>query len=244
MATVKAILYTHQPLQSGEFPIYLRITKDRKSRYVSLGFSCKKELWDEPKSLPKKKHPLYNEITVAIEKVKLEANRKILNLQNNDQDYSTEELKTDLLPDKIQKKQTVFDFFDSYVSDLKRQNKLGSANIYQATKKSIMAFRNDRDLEFSDVTHAFLKKFEEYHLARGMKPNAFFVYFRHFKTLINHAKKEGVVKKEYNPYKDIDFKKYRTIKTKKRALKIEEMDKIKALVLPLTSKLFHAHNYF
>lgn len=77
-----------------------------------------------------------------------------------------------------------------------------------------------------------------------MKPNAFFVYFRHFKTLLNHAKKEGFVKKEYNPFKDIDFKKYRNIKTKKRALKVEEMDKIKALVLPSTSKLFHAHNYF
>lgn len=77
-----------------------------------------------------------------------------------------------------------------------------------------------------------------------MKPNAFFVYFRHFKTLLSHAKKEGFVKKEYNPFKDIDFKKYRNIKTKKRALKVEEMDKIKALVLPPTSKLFHAHNYF
>lgn len=31
-----------------------------------------------------------------------------------------------------------------------------------------MDFRNSRDMEFSDVTHSFLKKFEEYHLKRGM----------------------------------------------------------------------------
>lgn len=244
MATVKALLYIYQPLQSGEYPIYLRVTKDRKSRYVSLGFSCKKELWDDINNLPKKRHPLYKEITIAIEKAKLEANREILNLHNDDQDFSTEELINNLVADKRKVKLTVFEYFDSYVQQLKANNKIGSANIYHSTKKSLIDFRNGKDMEFSDVTHTFLKKFEEYHLKRGMKPNAFFVYFRHFKTLLNHAKKEGVVKKEYDPFKEIDFKKYRSIKTKKRALKIEEMDKIKELVLPPNSKLFHSHNYF
>ncbi|WP_273210329.1 site-specific integrase [Runella zeae] len=244
MATKKVYIDMRRPLQLGQYPLYLRVTKDRKSRYVSLGFSCKKELWDEANNLPKKRHPLYKEITIAIEKAKLEANREILNLHNGDQDFSTEELKNNLLADKRKSKLTVFEYFDSYVGQLKANDKIGSANIYHSTKKSIMDFRNGRDMEFSDVTHSFLKKFEEYHLKRGMKPNAFFVYFRHFKTLVNHAKKEGFVKKEYDPFKDIDFKKYRRIKTKKRALKIEEMDKIKALVLPPSSKLFHAHNYF
>jgi integrase len=244
MATVKALLYSHQPLQSGEYPIYIRITKDRKSRYLSLGYSCKKDLWDEAKNLPKKKHPLYKEITVAIEKAKLEANREILTLQNEGKDYSTEELKTILKTDKQKPGLTVYEYFDSYVASLKSQDKLGSANIYQSTKRSLMAFRNNRDLAFSDISHQFLKRFEEYHLGRGMKPNAFFVYFRHLKTLINHARKDGLVKKDFDPFKDIDFKKYRGIKTKKRALKIEEMDKIKALELPPHSALYRAHSYF
>lgn len=157
MATKKVYIDMRRPLQSGEYPLYLRVTKDRKSRYVSLGFSCKKELWDEANNLPKKRHPLYKEITIAIEKAKLEANREILNLHNDDQDFSTEELKNNLLADKRKSKLTVFEYFDSYVGQLKANDKL----------------------------------------KRGMKPNAFFVYFRHFKTLINHAKEEGVVKTDY-----------------------------------------------
>ncbi|MBB3840119.1 ribosomal protein S6 [Runella defluvii] len=85
MATTNVYLDTRRQLQSGEYPIYLRVTKARKSSYVSLGFSCKKELWDDINNLPKKRHPLYKEITIAIEKAKLEANREILNMHNDDQ---------------------------------------------------------------------------------------------------------------------------------------------------------------
>ncbi|WP_028665386.1 phage integrase SAM-like domain-containing protein [Runella zeae] len=152
MATKKVYIDMRRPLQLGQYPLYLRVTKDRKSRYVSLGFSCKKELWDEANNLPKKRHPLYKEITIAIEKAKLEANREILNLHNGDQDFSTEELKNNLLADKRKSKLTVFEYFDSYVGQLKANDKIGSANIYHSTKKSIMDFRNGRDMEFSDVT--------------------------------------------------------------------------------------------
>ena len=33
----------------------LRVIKNRKSKYLSTGFSCSKELWDEKSNLPKKK---------------------------------------------------------------------------------------------------------------------------------------------------------------------------------------------
>jgi hypothetical protein len=58
MASIKAVLFTSKTLKNGEHPIMLRIIKDRKTKYTSIGYSCTKELWDDKKSLPRRKHPL------------------------------------------------------------------------------------------------------------------------------------------------------------------------------------------
>ena len=44
---VKALLRTDKPLANGNFPIWLRITHNRKSSYISLGHSCSLEEWDQ-----------------------------------------------------------------------------------------------------------------------------------------------------------------------------------------------------
>jgi integrase/recombinase XerD len=40
MASVKVILYTSKTLKNGEHPIMIRLIKDRKTKYMSLGHSC------------------------------------------------------------------------------------------------------------------------------------------------------------------------------------------------------------
>ena len=47
MKNYKVILWTHKTLNSGEFSVFLRITKDRKVKYISLGISAFPEQWDE-----------------------------------------------------------------------------------------------------------------------------------------------------------------------------------------------------
>ncbi|PKP17473.1 MAG: hypothetical protein CVU05_15465 [Bacteroidetes bacterium HGW-Bacteroidetes-21] len=68
MSSVKIQLYASKTLKNGEHPIMLRIIKDRRPKYISLGFSCSKEMWDTSTDLPKRKHPLYKEILLMLEK--------------------------------------------------------------------------------------------------------------------------------------------------------------------------------
>lgn len=50
MIKVKAILRLDKPLSNDAFPIWIRITNNRKSRYISLGYSCLEEEWDSSSS--------------------------------------------------------------------------------------------------------------------------------------------------------------------------------------------------
>ena len=60
--STKVLLYRSKTLSNGEHPILLRITKDRKSKYISVGVSCTVDLWDAKENLTNKKHPLFKEI--------------------------------------------------------------------------------------------------------------------------------------------------------------------------------------
>lgn len=67
MASIKVMLYTSKVLKSGEHPIMVRIIKDRKIKYISVGHSCHPDLWDFKKELPKRKHPNYRELEINID---------------------------------------------------------------------------------------------------------------------------------------------------------------------------------
>ena len=51
--TVKAVCYKSKVLSNNESPLMLRVTKDRKLKYVSLGISLNPANWDFAKNEPK-----------------------------------------------------------------------------------------------------------------------------------------------------------------------------------------------
>ena len=55
--TVKVVCYRYKILSNGECPLMIRLCKDGKKKYQSLGISIKAELWDFKANLPKKKCP-------------------------------------------------------------------------------------------------------------------------------------------------------------------------------------------
>ena len=61
--TVNVLCYKSKTLSNGEHPLMIRICKDGKKKYVSLGVSVKAEHWNFEKNVPKSnsslKHFLY-----------------------------------------------------------------------------------------------------------------------------------------------------------------------------------------
>ena len=54
MASIKLILRTHQADQTGHSPLYIRIIKDRKTKFITAGVKLKENEWDEVKQKVKK----------------------------------------------------------------------------------------------------------------------------------------------------------------------------------------------
>ena len=56
-ANIEVICYMYKPLKDGKLPLMLRVTKDLKRKYVSLGLSLHEKFWDFEKGKPKRNCP-------------------------------------------------------------------------------------------------------------------------------------------------------------------------------------------
>ncbi|PKP21671.1 MAG: recombinase [Bacteroidetes bacterium HGW-Bacteroidetes-21] len=244
MSSIKIQLYTSKTLKNGEHPIMLRIIKDRRPKYVSMGISCSKELWDDTNNLPKRKHPLYKEIIMMLEKKRSDALKTVYAMETKDDGYSSEEVQKKIIKKKRSGSASVFNYFDETITRLKNTGRVGYAEVFTNTKNSLKTFRKNRDFLFTDITYSFLVHYEESFLERGVQLNSIFVFMRTFKTLINNAKKDEIVSESFNPFKDFSFSKYRRIKTKKRTISKDDIKKIEAKKLESGSSLLHSRNIF
>lgn len=241
MATIDVVLFTSKVLKNGENPIMVRLIKDRKSKYISVGESCSKALWDDKKNLPSKKHPLAKEMAIKIEKTKMEAKRLLMKLEDEQTDFSAEEF-TKRLKNQS-RKTTVIQFLDEVIADLLKADKIGNANVHKNLRNVILRFRNQKDFTFSELDGSLLRKFEQDFRERGVSEVSMSVHFRTFRALYNRAVVEDFAKKESDPFLDFKVSKFNT-KTQKRAIKKEDIVRIALLTVEKGTRLYNSQNAF
>ena len=79
-ATVNVVCYKWKTLSNGEHPLMLRICKDGKRKYQSLGISVNPKYWDFKKNVPKSKCPNLEYIQKIILDKKLELQERVLEM--------------------------------------------------------------------------------------------------------------------------------------------------------------------
>ena len=241
MASIDVVLFASKILKNGEHPIMVRLIKDRKAKYISTGESCSKAFWDDKKNLPSKKHPLSKEMVIKIEKVKTEAKRLLMKLEDEQSDFSSEEFTKKLKNQS--RKTTVIQFLDEVIAELIKADKIGNANVHKNLRNVILRFRNKKDFTFAELDGSFLRKFEQDFRERGVSEVSMSVHFRTFRALYNRAIIEDFAKKESDPFVDFKVSKFNT-KTKKRAIKKDEILKIANLIVEKGTRLYNSQNAF
>jgi len=241
MASVKAFLKDSKALKNGQYSVFIRVTQDRKHKYFKIGTSTK-ELWDYEQGLPHKKHPLYRELMINIKQKETLASKQIMNWESDDINYTADEIKSTLKAEN--KKVTVFSYYETVIKRLIKEGRLGYSDIFNANLRSLKKYRSDRDFNFSDVHTAFINDYVTYLRDREIKENTIFLHLRNFKTLINYARADKIVRDTYNPFKETSFAKYRKIKTEKRAIRIDKTMEIEAFEPEIESRMWHSKNYY
>lgn len=241
MASIKVILYTSKLLKNGEHPIMIRFIKDRKPKYISVGHTCHPDQWDFDKELPKRKHPNYRELEILINKKKTEAQKLILNLEDEKQDFSVQEVEQKYRA--ATKKITVLDYLELLIQRLIEEGRVSYATSHKDLRRVLKQFTKNKDFAFSDIDHNFLRKWEHHFQKQGVSQNTIGVYFRTLRSIFNKAIKEGYAKKAYYPFDEYKVSQFKE-QTRKRAITKEEIKKIEALVIEQGSSLYNTQQFF
>jgi site-specific recombinase XerD len=241
MSTISVILFKSKVLKNGESPIMIRLIKDRKPKYLSVGHNCHPDLWDFNKQLPNKKHPQALELELLIDKKKGEAKELLLNLERTTQDFSVDQFKTKF--ERKTKKSTVMTYLDEVVNNMLQAQKVGNAETYKSLKYVLKKFRKGRDFQFIDIDQTFLKKLELELRSKGVKDTTLSVYFRTLRAFYRNAIDNDYVKVEHYPFKEFKISKF-NIKTEKRAILKDEIKAIEAFDVSGNSSLQLAKDIF
>jgi len=85
---IESVLYTSKTLSNGEHPLMLRLTKNRKRKYISLHLSLSPNYWDFNKNKPKRNCPNGEQIVQLIEKKTKELQEQVIDFKTSDKDYT------------------------------------------------------------------------------------------------------------------------------------------------------------
>lgn len=242
MATLKIVL-KDKALSTGLFPIYLRITKDRKRKLLSTGYSCEKSQWNENKSEFRKGYPEYIQKNSTLIKMKNRAESIFSDSLADGNDLTLEEFEELFFSFKSDKKTTVNDFWQEYIDDLNTSGRTGNARYYKESKNSFFSFLNEKNIFFKDITPTLLDKYEVYMRARGSGDSGIAVRMRAIRAIYNNAISKGLVSKDDYPFENYKVSKLKAT-SNKRAISYDNIQKIRELDLSENPTLVNSRNYF
>ena len=220
---IEVICDKRRILQNGEYPLVLRLTKDRKQKYIRIGISVDEKYWDSNKlqfrrNTPNKEY-LDNIITENLNKYQ----KQVLEFQTIGKDYSIQQLIQ--LVEKPTKNITVEKYLESIIQSLIAENRIGNANHYKALLNSLQRFTSLSQLLFVDLDSAFLARYENYLKGNGNKGNTISIKMRTLRATFNKAIKDNIIKKDYYPFDNYNVSKLRE-DTVKRSITKDDMIRI------------------
>ena len=216
----------------------LRVTKEMKRKYVSLGISVHPKHWDFDKDAPKPNCPNKNLILNIIDKKTMEYRKQLLEFQNIEKDFSAQKLVDSV--NKPLKKKSVETLFLEVIEQMKQEKRIGNANFYKFALNSMKTFNNDTmDIPFVEIDVAWLKKYDSWMKGKGNATNTRGVRFRALRAIYNLAIEQKIVKKEYYPFEDFKVSKLKE-STSKRAIPKEDIQKIMDFDVEKITKKYHS----
>ena len=253
MATsTKIILDDRRPKDDGTFPIVIRLTHNRITRYIHTGYSVNPDEWDEPSKYVISKNISAKELKVINSRIRLKesaANDIILELEKFGE---LEKLSATEVKDKIINKSpkvTFREFTEKIIAELTTSKKFGNASVYRQAIDFIDRYTNSKDYTFDQINYNLIKHLESQHLAvrkgednsKKNSLNSLSFYFRTIRAVYNRAIKEGIAKRDLYPFNNYSIKQ---TKTAKRAIHKSDIDTIRDIELEKDSNIWHARNYF
>lgn len=222
--TLTTVLYTSKTLSDGTHPLMLRLTKNRRIKYISLHISLDAKFWNFDKSRPKRNCPDKERINTLIETKTKELQEQILDFKTSDKEYTL-----NTLVEKASRKvvrRTVGEYLNGYIDRLLAANRVGNAKTFQELRTSLTKFCRSLDFYFIDIDAEWLKRYEQWlRVERHYSDNSIGIRFRSLRVLYNSAITDGLIKKTDYPFDTFKVSRFKEA-TAKRSLTKEDIRRI------------------
>lgn len=219
--SVSVVLFTSKTLANEEHPLMLRLTKNRKLKYVSLHLSLAPQYWDASKGRPRRHCPDREKIIALIEQKIREYEQQIIDFKTNQRDYTLHTL-VDKASTKIVR-QTVGEYLTAYIQRLNGETRIGNAMTFTHLKTALLRCFGSLDFYFIDIDNDFLKKLETWLRTQAhYSDNSIGIRFRSLRALYNQAITDNLIKKANYPFDTFKVSRFKET-TAKRAISKEDI---------------------
>ncbi|CCH01313.1 integrase family protein [Fibrella aestuarina BUZ 2] len=234
LATVNVIYYTQKTLADGSHPFMVRVTKNRRSKYVATGLSLPAKHWDDKRATIRRTLPdaERDELLTEIDnwEKRYKAAAKTLQLKGP---HTAE----DVLAEANQQRGSstgptvmLLPFIDQVVAELREAGRIGTAGVYQQLRNRLAVFLDNIDVPLSWVDVRFLNRLETWMRKEGLSENTMRQRFSSLRKLLNLA----IAEKQYDasayPFTERAGEKHRfsiakfSADTEPRAISVEQLE--------------------
>lgn len=239
MATTKIILKKDKIKADGSIPLYLRIIKDRKAKFISLGYSVLPQHWNDKDGTVRKSHPNAKWLNNYLAKKISDAQRASLELEATSEYTNPKRLKQSILGRSSEK---FIPYAEKYVTILEKKGKIGSYDKANAAVSKLKKYIGNKNFTFDDLTVYFLKNYEEYlQVELSNSVNTIHSNMKIIRRIVKEAINDDLFTSSKNPFLKYKLK---WEKTEIMFLTEEELTSLENLELAEGSMKYHHRNIY
>ena len=160
MASIKLVLRINQEDKTGHSPLYIRVIKDRKAKFITTGVKLKQSEWDDSKQKIKKNHPISARMNAFIAQKIADAEGTVADHERKRKSVSARKLKEAI------KGKDMANFFEYAYNRCERIKGTVSVATYRNYKQYIGKFEKfigNREVYFDDINSALVDNFKFIH---------------------------------------------------------------------------------
>ena len=188
--------------KSGEAPLYLRIIKNRRSRYISLNFRLPPKFWNQDEQKIKRSYPNSSRFNSWLKTKVSETLKDAVDLQDLDTNYKTKDVKAKILGSASP---VFLEYARKYIKQAYLdKGKEPTYERYVGTLNKLEAYLieiGNPHFTLIDMDVKFLKGFENWLIVeRKNKKNTIGKDLKSFRRILNEAINDQLFPYEKNPF--------------------------------------------
>ena len=224
MASIKLVLRTQQEDATGQSPIYIRLIKDRKAKFVATGVKAKASEWDDEKQRLKKNYTNSARMNAFLSQKVADAQAQVADHERTKKSVSARKLKEAI---KGKTDPNFFEYCEKRLEVLKGIVAYRTTVIYGVYVKKFEKFLGHREFYFSDINVGILNDYATYCKKKLKNGNTtIFTSIRILSFFYNDAMEEELIEMAPSPFYKVNISKSKVERQYLNKKQIEELENL------------------